>query len=142
MTTTTRICHTHTHTHTHTNTHTATRLCHTHTHTHSHRHTVMQVEYIVDGNSVYITNLFVPEEQRGCGLAVKALHEVCNEAYRLHIPFIKVDDMSDRYRQKNNIYLKAGFVYMDPTSGCEMVARTSTVSRYLKKNISIISTAK
>jgi hypothetical protein len=95
----------------------------------------MQVEYIVDGNSVCITNLFVPEELRGCGLGLKALNEVCKEAYRLNIPFIKVDDMSDHYRQKNNIYLKAGFVYMDPTSGCEMMARTSTVSRYLKKNI-------
>jgi hypothetical protein len=95
----------------------------------------MQVEYIVDGNSVYITNLFVPEELRGCGLALKALHDVCKEAYRLNIPFMKVDDMSDHYRQPNNIYMKAGFAYMDATSGCEMVARTSTVSRYLKKYI-------
>jgi hypothetical protein len=90
-------------------------------------------EFIVDGNCVFITNLFVPVELRGRGFALKALQDIAMHAYRLKIPYMTVDDMSDYYRQDNNIYKKAGFLYVDEQSGCEMVARTSTVSRNIKK---------
>lgn len=73
--------------------------------------------YVVNG-SMYLRSLFVEPMYRGEGNGTKLLQHGIQFAHNVGIRDITLDDMSDRYRCKDNIYLKNGFKYVG--DGCEM----------------------
>ena len=72
------------------------------------------------GNKILIVGtLYVQQKYRGKGIGsmlLKCLIEYCKQH---NICKIVLDDMTDYYRQPNNIYLKHGFKYVNET-GPEM----------------------
>jgi GNAT superfamily N-acetyltransferase len=77
-----------------------------------------------------ILDLYVPGRIRGRGIGtnlVKSIVKKCYDNYNLKI--ITLDDMSDRHREKNNIYTKMGFYYCDYW-GPEMSIRSSRFMRF------------
>ena len=81
-----------------------------------------------------ILDLFVPPHLRGRGLALIAIKDALKDATR-HLDgkkyIVHVDDMSDRYRHANNIYLKCGFEYTEHGYP-EMTVSLSTLQRTLR----------
>ena len=76
----------------------------------------------------HILHVWVPVVRRGAGLARALLFKLA-EACRAEGVFrLEVDDVSERHRARNNLYLSAGFTY-DARSGPEMSATTRTVMR-------------
>lgn len=79
-------------------------------------------EYYFDptDRAVYLTSVYVDYHYRGRGIATRAIRDVALYARRMGANRIKLDDMSENYRQVHNIYVKLGLTYDDATSGCEM----------------------
>ena len=65
-----------------------------------------------------ITNFFTQLHNQGIGS--KLLCQVISDCKEININLIELDDMTDRYRKSNNIYLKFGFKYVD-VYGPEMI---------------------
>lgn len=66
--------------------------------------------------------------QKGCGSALMVF--ASKEAIKRGITEITLDDCSDRYNQKHNLYLKMGMKYVSVGDGPEMVGKTNKVSKY------------
>jgi ribosomal protein S18 acetylase RimI-like enzyme len=76
-------------------------------------------EIFVDG-SVFIKSLHVHPQFRLQGYGSQLLKNAINDA-NIHCIFsIELDDMSDHFAKNNNIYLKNGFKYVNPSDGPEM----------------------
>ena len=67
-----------------------------------------------------ICNLVVNKKFRGQGYGTRLLRIAMDEIKKKNIHVIKLDDMSDRFRKKNNIYVKHGFKYIND-NGPDMI---------------------
>jgi hypothetical protein len=67
---------------------------------------------------------------KGCGSLL--LDHIARESRKKNIDKITLDDMSDRFRQAHNIYVKFGFIYRDNT-GPEMIADADTIVKNAPK---------
>ena len=68
---------------------------------------------IVSQESGVITQLRVDEAHRGRGFGTRLLRRAICIARDMRLWSMRLDDMSDRQHKSNNIYRKAGFVYLD-----------------------------
>lgn len=81
--------------------------------------------YSKKDKSVSILHLFIQPSLRNKGygsLLIKECIKKCKNTYRSKLIFY-IDDMSDRYLQQNNIYIKLGFRYISEGDGPEMIAK-------------------
>jgi GNAT superfamily N-acetyltransferase len=62
-------------------------------------------------NDLYIRYLYTDANYRNQGLATRLLRYAVLQAHKIGIVRVRLEDMSDRYKQDNNIYVKLGFVY-------------------------------
>ena len=60
---------------------------------------------------IQITNIYVKMKYRNQGHGTHLIRKCITHAKELDIKTIKLDDMSDNYKRKNNIYLRNGFRY-------------------------------
>jgi GNAT superfamily N-acetyltransferase len=74
----------------------------------------------IETKEMDIIELYVEEKYRGHKYGSMLIDHVIEKSKINNILVINVDDMSDRYRQFDNIYLKNGFKYVDE-DGPEMV---------------------
>ena len=93
---------------------------------------ISSISFAIVDDAIEVQYIFVRKKMRGNLFGVKALYKAVVHGLRHGIPYIRLDDMSDNYRQYHNIYRKLGFLYVTP-DGCEMVARCSTISRACKR---------
>jgi GNAT superfamily N-acetyltransferase len=70
-----------------------------------------------------IVGLNVEQQFQHLGIGSKLLGRIINDALHGGMDVVKVDDMTERYHDKHNIYVKFGFHYVDPTGGPEMVLK-------------------
>ena len=90
-----------------------------------------QVAYVcgvvVAPKKFVLQSVFTPPDERRQGIAtslILRLAAYCTEHHGVTV--IELDDMSDHYRQNDNLYLKLGFNYLED-NGPEMHAKISTV---------------
>lgn len=83
---------------------------------------------VVDDGSFTLLWLGVPPLLRGRGIGSRLLRGVAAWCVAHGVARIETDDMSDRARQRGNIYLSHGFVYADEDGGPEMYADAATVA--------------
>lgn len=77
-----------------------------------------------ENNEATILSLNTKERIRGRGYATKLISKAIEMAIKdPNIYSIHVDDMSNNYRLKNNIYIKCGFEYVENDSP-EMILKT------------------
>ena len=84
-----------------------------------------------------LQSVFTPPDERRQGIATSLILRLvayCREQHGVTV--IELDDMSDHYRQNDNIYLKLGFKYLEET-GPEMRAETSTILKYREDRHSV-----
>lgn len=87
--------------------------------------------YDAESDELGIIDLYVKGEYRNKGIGTKLIKKIILYTYtKYKVKIVKLDDMSDKYRKKNNIYLKLGFHY-DEIWGPEMTVLTTT---FLRKN--------
>jgi GNAT superfamily N-acetyltransferase len=60
-----------------------------------------------------IVSLFIEKEYRNKGYGTQLLNYVKQYCINKGLKRIKLDDMTDNFNMKNNIYLKFGFKYID-----------------------------
>lgn len=95
-----------------------------------------QVAYVcgvvVAPRKFVLQSVFTPPDERRQGIATSLILRLVAYCTQQHgVTVIELDDMSDHYRQTDNLYLKLGFKYLQET-GPEMHAETSTVLRYME----------
>lgn len=97
------------------------------------KHACLAVNYDEDAKTLRIVDLFVPEKFRGHGFA---LHLLWTEIRKFSnkATYVELDDMSDRFEKKKNLYCAIGFSYLEPGFP-EMRARLGTVLKLLKRKI-------
>lgn len=84
---------------------------------------------LTDKRTCQITLLYVPFVERGRGYAVTLLGSLAEMLADDGCCRIELDDMSDRYRSKHNVYTRVGFHYSG-RCGPEMTAsRRKVVDR-------------
>lgn len=66
-----------------------------------------------NGNTIIINDLFVNEKYRHCNYGTTIITYVLKEAKQNNMIMSELDDMSNNYRKKNNIYLKLGYKYVN-----------------------------
>jgi GNAT superfamily N-acetyltransferase len=73
----------------------------------------LEVFLNVEEGSAHIMNLLTVEPYLGKGYASKLLNHLINDMLKKDGQFnsLTVDDMSDRFMQNHNIYIKHGFEY-------------------------------
>lgn len=69
---------------------------------------------------LHVIMIFINVECRGMGLGNELLNYFIDYSVKNNIHSIHLDDMSDRYRHKNNLYIKNKFKYIDKI-GPEMI---------------------
>jgi ribosomal protein S18 acetylase RimI-like enzyme len=84
--------------------------------------TISKLEFVYDNddNTITIININTKNGYEGQGHASKLLSKLIVFAKKHEVKEIYLDDMSDNYRKKSNIYIKFGFTYIDDY-GPEMV---------------------
>ena len=87
--------------------------------------------FVIRDRECFLLHLYVPFCLRGNGIAKKMLLRIAHECLENDCRRIDVDDMSDRHRQKKNIYVEAGFKYRYK-SGPEMYASPHCLTETLK----------
>ena len=83
------------------------------------------VEVVFDKDDITIVDLYSSTYKEGIGTYLM-LH-ACKEAKKRGVKNITLDDCSERYRQKHNIYTKLGMVYVDSDGGPEMVGSINDI---------------
>ena len=91
---------------------------------------VIEVIFNRDERNMIVSYLF--SNKKGCGSALIVFSS--KEGVKLGIKKITLDDCSDRYNQKDNLYLKMGMKYVSVGDGPEMVCRVNKVSKYCIQN--------
>lgn len=91
---------------------------------------VIEVVFNMDENTMTVCNLF--SNKKGCGSALMVF--ACKEGVKMGITDIILDDCSNRYNQKDNLYVKMGMEYVSVGDGPEMVGKTNKVSKYCVHN--------
>ena len=86
------------------------------------QHIIIKIKYnsiiigllhgIIENNSCNINSLNVNGNYQNNGYGSIILHHLIEYCINNQIKYITLDDMSDRFNQKNNIYLKFGFTYI------------------------------
>lgn len=84
------------------------------------------IEVIYHKDSMTVINL--QSRQKGGGSALMA--HAAKEALKRGIDQIDLDDCSDRYNQKNNLYTKMGMEYVSAGDGPEMEGSAAKISTY------------
>jgi hypothetical protein len=70
---------------------------------------------------IIVNWLEVPVSQRCNKVATRLLYRLSKIACKMGILYVKLDDMSDKYRQySTNIYCRTGFTYDNSHGGPEM----------------------
>lgn len=64
-------------------------------------------------NYIILGSLYVDRKLRNKGIGSILLDQLVQYAKNNHVNKIVLDDMTDNYRQPNNIYLKHGFQYVN-----------------------------
>jgi hypothetical protein len=82
---------------------------------------------------VSLTTLYVDAGLRGGGLGTGLLYEIALAISKRGGTTIELDDVSDEYRTCRNIYIMAGFFYVDPEQGSTMRARVTTILTTVKR---------
>jgi len=75
---------------------------------------------IYTDNSSTVTWIETHKEYRNKSHATQLLKHIINYCKNNSIVKIQLDDMTNNYRKDNNLYIKAGFEYVD-NSGPEMI---------------------
>ena len=88
--------------------------------------------FYINNFEAYLLQLYVPPFLRNCGHGKQMLFDVATECLKHGCVTIHLDDMSDRFRKKNNIYIRCGFRY-NKTIGPEMYSDPLLVCEKLKK---------
>tara|TARA_Y100001978_G_C23562545_1_gene370035 strand:- start:467 stop:853 length:387 start_codon:yes stop_codon:yes gene_type:complete len=88
--------------------------------------------FVINERECFLLHFYVPFHLRGNGIGKQMLLKIAHECFENGCRRIDLDDMSDRQRQKKNIYVQTGFKYRN-TSGPEMY----TSPRYLIKTLKI-----
>lgn len=91
---------------------------------------VIEVIFNIYERNMIVSNLF--SNQKGCGSALMVF--ASKEASKLGITEITLDDCSNRYNQKDNLYVKMGMKYVSVGDGPEMIGKTNKVSKYWVQN--------
>jgi hypothetical protein len=76
-----------------------------------------------------IQYLHVNTRMRGHGLGTCLLASICLAASRLNTRTVALDDYSDQYRNRNNIYLRVGFIYTEQNDPA-MIGNTHIVGQW------------
>lgn len=84
------------------------------------------IEVIYHKDSMTVIDL--QSRQKGCG-SVLMVH-AAKEALKRGIDQIDLDDCSDMYNQKNNLYTKMGMEYASAGDGPEMKGSAAKISTY------------
>lgn len=63
-------------------------------------------------NKVIVGFINVPEEKRGMGVGTKLMKSIQKWSTMWGAEKVTLDDCSDRFRKKNNLYIKCGFKYI------------------------------
>ena len=84
------------------------------------------IEVIYNKDSMTVINLH--SHQKGCGSALMV--HAAKEALKRGIDQIDLDDCSDMYNQKNNLYTKMGMEYVNAGDGPEMEGSAAKISTY------------
>ena len=92
---------------------------------------VPRLHIVISDHCGHILYIYVPEHCRNQCVGTRLIGESAKMCRK-----IVLDDMSDRYRQTNNLYVRLGFVYMTE-HGPEM----SASSRIISKNIHKLNSA-
>lgn len=87
----------------------------------------IQCYFSTEDNNITITNL--RSNMSGKEYATHLIIYICKKANNQHIEYVTLDDCSNRYRDKNNIYIKLGFTYID-SYGPEMISDVKTICKY------------
>jgi hypothetical protein len=99
------------------------------------KNVIAMIEVMFDYNnkSMTIINLIsnIPNKQYATNLILYA----SMEAKKRKIKSITLDDCSDNYRTKNNIYSNIGMVYEDDITGPEMIGSVNIISKYKTNSI-------
>ena len=85
-----------------------------------------------DIDEATVTSVNVFEEYRGHGYGYYLLMQMAEYLTKINVQTIELQDDSDNYRQKNNLYTSLGFEYL-ADYGPEMFAKVSTILR--KSNV-------
>ena len=86
----------------------------------------------INTHECFISHLYVPLVLRRRGIGKKLLFEVAFECLKNGCECIKLDDTSDRYRSKKNIYVECGFKY-ESNSGPEMYTDSLSLIKCLRE---------
>jgi len=91
-----------------------------------HPHQLRNGKIYYGNKCIVIGSLYVDSKLRNKGIGSILLDKIIQYAKNNRVKKIVLDDMTDNYRQSNNIYLKHGFTYLNE-DGPEM---EYFVSRY------------
>jgi GNAT superfamily N-acetyltransferase len=73
-----------------------------------------------DDATLHISYLFIEDRFQGFGCGSVLLHEMMKDAYNnYNITHVSLDDASDKCHQKDNIYIKLGFIYSSDDNAME-----------------------
>jgi GNAT superfamily N-acetyltransferase len=89
-----------------------------------HMNIIAYIEVILYENTLQICSLYTKEQHRKRGYAIRLISHVIK--HHNDLDCIQLDDMTDKYRQCDNIYLKCGFKYEDKVNGPEMIYTCET----------------
>ena len=70
------------------------------------------IEGVINNRVVTLLSLYIKLQYRGKGYGTLLLLDFLQESYKNNAIHITLDDCSDNYRKKNNIYVKYGLKYI------------------------------
>tara|TARA_Y100000389_G_scaffold112418_1_gene109448 strand:+ start:250 stop:642 length:393 start_codon:yes stop_codon:yes gene_type:complete len=91
---------------------------------------IIEVIFNKDDKTMIVSNLF--SNQKGCGSALMVF--ASKKAVKMGITEVILDDCSEKYNQKDNLYVKMGMKYVSAGDGPEMMGKTNKVSKYCVQN--------
>lgn len=91
---------------------------------------IIEVIFNKDEKTMIVSSLF--SNQKGCGSALMVF--ASKKAVKMGIIEVILDDCSERYNQKDNLYVKMGMKYISAGNGPEMMGKTKKVSKYCVHN--------
>lgn len=97
----------------------------------NHDDIISWIEVIYDDDIMIIISLYTCPHYKNNGYASILLYVTSWIAQQKEIFFIELDDMSSRYRKRNNFYIKHGFNYISNDSP-EMHGHISSIKRNSK----------
>lgn len=81
---------------------------------------IIEVIFNKNDKTMIVSNLF--SNQKGCGSALMVF--ASKKAVKMGITEVILDDCSEKYNQKDNLYVKMGMKYVSAGDGPEMMGKT------------------